>query len=160
MSLTAEERHRLKKLLERYEGDFHVQQMKQYKQHGNVTTFDHCKNVTYVSFWMNWRLGLHADEQALATGAFLHDFYLYDWHVPEDYHHLHGFSHADTACRNAEAFFCVGPKEQGIIQSHMWPLNITQIPKSREAVIVCIADKFCSLLETLLRGGKGFIICG
>jgi len=160
MFLDAGERHRLEKLLEGYETNPHVQEMRNYIQHGNVTTFDHCMNVVYASFWLNWRLRLHADEKILATGAFLHDFYLYDWHVPEDYHRLHGFSHAETASRNAVEFFCIGTEEQQVIESHMWPLNITRIPKSREAVIVCVADKFCSVLEIFVQRKKGFRICG
>ncbi len=151
MFLTDAEQNQLKELLSRFEGDSHVQDMKKYIQHGSVTTFTHCKNVTYVSFWMNRKFKLCSDEKALVTGAFLHDFYLYDWHVPEEYHRLHGFSHAKVASGNAVKFFGIGPKEQSIIQCHMWPLNITCIPQSREAVIVCLADKVCSLIEIFVH---------
>ena len=57
-----------------------IEENKNYIQHGDVTTYQHCKNVVRVSFWLNRRLHLHADETSLAVGAFLHDFYLYDWH--------------------------------------------------------------------------------
>lgn len=160
MILTEKERRRLHGLLRRYEKDSHVQEMKKYIQHGKVTTYDHCLSVTCVSFWMNRRLRLKADERTLVTGAFLHDFYLYDWHVPEAYHRLHGYFHADVACKNAVQYFDVDPKVQSIIKTHMWPLNITRVPKSREAAIVCAADKICSTLETVVRGKRGFKICG
>ena len=42
-------------------------------------------------------------------------------------------------------------KEKDIIQSHMWPLNPTDIPHSREAALVCMADKMSSSYETVLE---------
>ncbi len=38
-----------------------------------------------------------------------------------------------------------------VIESHMWPLNLRSVPASREAWVVCIADKCASLYETLAR---------
>ena len=40
---------------------------------------------------------------------------------------------------------------ENIIGSHMWPLNIRNIPRSREAILVCIVDKICAVQE---RCGK------
>ena len=81
----------------------------------------------------------------------LHDFYLYDWHEKSAWHRWHGFSHPSRAWKNARRHFPMGAKEENIIRSHMWPLIPWQIPKSREAVIVCLADKCCSLYETTAR---------
>jgi len=39
--------------------------------------------------------------------------------------------------------------EKDIIRKHMWPLTVTRIPRCREAGIVCLVDKFCSLAETV-----------
>lgn len=160
MRLTARERERLGVLLNQYKNDPHVQEMKQYIHHGKVTTYDHCMNVTCVSFLLNRRLKLRADEKALVTGAFLHDFYLYDWHKPEKYHRLHGYFHADVSMRNAITYFHIGAKEQEIIHCHMWPLNITRIPRCREAAVVCFADKVCSTLEIIAGRKRGLRICG
>ena len=91
---------------------------------------------------------VHADERELVRGALLHDYYLYDWHEPHG--KLHGFSHPAVALNNAKRDFDLSSKEQNIIASHMWPLTISKFPKSREAVLVGIADKLCSAKETLL----------
>lgn len=160
MILTQIENSRLTAILSPYMEDIRACEMRKYIQHGAVSTFQHCVNVARVSFWINRRLKCGSDERALAIGAFLHDFYLYDWHVKDVSHRLHGFSHALAAKNNAVKYFDIGDKEQKIIASHMWPLNITCVPRSREALIVCIADKYCSLVESLAQRKRGRIICG
>ena len=80
MQLSTTEHEQLYAILQQYDENPQVQRMREFIQHGDVTTYQHCKNVVRVSFWLNRRLHLHADETSLAVGAFLHDFYLYDWH--------------------------------------------------------------------------------
>jgi uncharacterized protein len=126
--------------------------MKRYVQHGSVSTYQHCISVTRLSQRIDRLLHLHSDRRTLTTGAMLHDFYLYDWHHKDGgTHRLHGFRHADTAARNARAYFHIDDRVRHVIECHMWPLNLTRIPHSREAWIVCAADKAVSLYETLFR---------
>ena len=132
--------------------DPRCQEMKEYVQHSDVTTFDHCFDVAKKSFYFARKMHLKVDEKALVVGAFLHDYYLYDWHDYGD--KLHGYHHADRALRNALRDFEIGETEQSIIKCHMWPLNLFSIPKSREAWIVCAADKWVSLQETLFMRRK------
>ena len=128
-----------------------VLQMRRYVQHGSVSTFRHCEAVARLSCRINRLFRLRADEGALVRAGMLHDFYLYDWHVPDKSHRLHGFRHPRRAMENAVRYFDISPKERQIILSHMWPLTLTQPPRSREAWIVCAADKLCAIAETFRR---------
>lgn len=152
--LTDKERKKLNRLLRHYRADELVQKMKLFKQHGRVSTYDHCESVTKLSYWLNHRLHLHADDKTLVHGAFLHDFYLYDWHDGDGTDELHGFYHAGKALKNAREHFKVNKKVAHVIESHMWPLNLTKVPRTREAAIVCAADKCVSLVETLAMREK------
>ena len=69
----------------------------------------------------------------------------------QQHHPLARFKHARIARYNAETVFKLTDKEKDIIQSHMWPLNPTDIPHSREAALVCMADKMSSSYETVLE---------
>lgn len=151
MRLSNQEFAELKRNLARYLSRNDVRQMANFQHHGAVSTLAHCQNVATVSFWLNRRLHLRADESALICGAVLHDYYLYDWHDPDPSHRLHGFHHAEVALKNAMEDFRLGEKEQMIIRTHMWPMNITKVPRCREAVIVCATDKYVSLMETLFQ---------
>lgn len=132
--------------------DPRVRKMKNYTQHGSITTYDHCRYVALLSVKINCLLHLQADEETLVKGAMLHDYFLYDWHEhPFDENGLHGFYHAETALRNAKQDFRIDPDVEHVIACHMWPLNITRIPRSREAWLVCIADKWVSGKETLFH---------
>lgn len=149
MYLNLRERRALNGLLRPLERRPEVQAMKRYTQHGRVSTYEHCQRVTERSYWLSRRLGWRVDEEALVTGALLHDFYLYDWHDKRPGGKLHGFTHPAAACENARRVFDIGEKEQGIIRSHMWPLTLFHAPVCREAWLVSLADKWCSLEETL-----------
>ena len=131
-----------------------VRQMKKYRQHGNSTTFDHSLNVAVISFRIAKMFGIKISEEELARGAMLHDFFLYDIQNDNVSAFEHGFGHANKAVKNADKYFNLTGKEKDIIYSHMWPLNITHVPRCKESIIVSIADKCSALDERLNLSGK------
>lgn len=129
-----------------------VEQMKELSHHKVTTTYTHCLNVAEYSYQLAKRLHIKVDEESLAMGALLHDFYLYNYRAQDEiggYEHL--TKHPGNALKNAKIYFEVSDKVENIIASHMWPLTITKLPKSREAVLVCIADKVCAFKELALH---------
>ncbi len=126
-----------------------VQEMNRYLQHGNTSTLTHCLIVAYYSYRLALLLPMRFQYKSLIRGAILHDFYLYDWHIPDKSHKLHGFVHPRFALSNARRYFNLNFVEEDIILKHMWPLTLRTVPCCREAFLVSIVDKVCSLAETL-----------
>ena len=122
-------------------------ELKKYYQHGKTTIFKHCRNVSFCSYKVGKRISKKIDLDALVRSAFMHDFFMYDWHEKSNWHKLHGFTHPLVAAQNAEKYFNVSKKTLKIIKSHMWPLTITRIPTSREAWILSICDKLVTIYE-------------
>ena len=154
--LTPKEERDFRRIVEPFDKNPKVQEMKKYIQHGRITTYEHCMDVAKKAFYFNRRLHLKAREREMVVAAFLHDFYLYDWHNKDGgSHDWHGFIHADRAADNARRIFHIGHLEQDIIRCHMWPLNITRIPKNRESLIVTLTDKLVSFKETFFKRKAG-----
>ena len=124
------------------------EQQDNFIQHGNITVKQHCISVARASSKICYFLRINCDERSLVRGALLHDYFLYDWHIPEKNHNWHGFRHANIAFKNANNDFKLNILEKEIIKKHMWPLTAIP-PKCKEAWIVNIADTYCSLLETV-----------
>ncbi len=124
-----------------------------YFQHGTTTVHKHSRNVAYYSLLfakkMEEKLNIHFNYNNLIIGAFLHDLFLYDWHEKDASHRLHGYRHPVTASRNAKEMCHVNEDVIKIIKSHMWPLTITRVPITREAIIVCLVDKIVAINETI-----------
>ncbi len=152
---------RLKKLLNRYGNDIlHAEKFVKsggYIQHGSMSVMQHSINVAKCSLRIAKKLGIKCNKRDLIRGALLHDYFQYDWHSREHcgIRNLHGFYHPGIALRNAEKEYRLNGIQRDVIKKHMWPLTVVP-PVCREAWIVTMADKYCSLLETLYlqKGAK------
>lgn len=128
-----------------------IQLMKQYKQHGSTTTYEHSVHVCKVSYKIGKFLHLNTKQMKnLIVGSLLHDFYLYDWHdgrIRKD--GIHAWTHPIKALNNAERYFKLNEIQKNMIRCHMFPLCLFHPPKYIESWIIIITDKYCSLVEYL-----------
>lgn len=122
-----------------------VRQMQSIRHHPGTSCYEHSVFVAYVAFRLARRMGW--DYMAAARGGLLHDLYLYD---PKDRAAHPGnqcFDHPQFALKNAKALCAdLSKLEENIIVSHMWPLA-KEMPHSKEAVAVNLADKLCAAAE-------------
>jgi len=148
------DRERFEQVLDELQQDPKILKMQKFSQHQGNTTLQHCRNVALYSFQLAERLHWKVDEEALARGAMLHDYYLYSIQDKGVSAWRHGTGHPQTALDNARKDFTLNRKEENIIRSHMWPLTITHVPASKEALLVSMADKYCASREMLTQRGE------
>ncbi len=120
-----------------------VQKLLDYTHHQSVDRLQHVTSVAYISYLLCRRLNL--DYNAAARGAMLHDLFYYGRFDSEKIR-FHYFRHPSAALENARNIFSLIKKEENIIKRHMWPITLLP-PASREALIVCLVDKYCATLE-------------
>lgn len=135
------------KILKEIAEEPHIKEMKSYKQHINTNSYHHSLHVAFIAYGMAKRLGWSIDKRSLIRGAMLHDFYLYDIEEMGYSAYKHGTSHAKESLHNAEKYYNLTSIEKDIIYSHMFPLNLTHLPHTKEAILVTLADKYCALKE-------------
>lgn len=124
-----------------------VNQMKRYRQHFDVSTFEHCLNVSYISYKICKKLKL--DYVSMARAALLHDLFLYDWRnhgIHKKITDKHAFTHPKCALENAKKVTSLNEKEEDIILAHMWPVTF-KFPKYWESFIITLVDKYSALEE-------------
>lgn len=127
-----------------------VQKMKNYRQHYDTSTYEHCFYVAYISYKICKKLGL--DYKAAARAGMLHDLFLYDWRNSKKLLNLersHAFIHPKIALENASKLFELTKKEKDIIVKHMWPVTI-KLPKYPESFIVTFVDKYSAIQESFI----------
>ena len=123
-----------------------VQKMKDFRQHYNTSCYDHCIQVSLISYKICKKLRL--DYKSAARAGMLHDLFLYDWRKKDNGRKgLHAFTHPRTALENASMLFELSKREQDIILKHMWPLTI-KLPRYPESFIVTLVDKYSALSES------------
>ena len=130
-----------------------MQALRTFIQHGAVTRYEHCLSVSYIALELADKLRANVDRRSMVRGALLHDFFMYDWHDPGNLRLMHGFTHAKEALQNAQKEFKLNDIERDVIKKHMFPLNPAP-PRFKETAVLCLADKYCALRETVLQRKK------
>lgn len=129
-------------------GRFH--ELRHYAQHGGTTVYDHSVSVARAALNLARRLPVRLDYLSLVRGALLHDYFLYDWHVPDPLRPNHALFHPRIAWDNAERDYGLNHTEADIIRRHMFPL-VPVPPRTKEGWIVCWVDTWCAFRETVNR---------
>ena len=148
MRLTEEQKQELEAIYQRFLNDPKIQKMKDIPMHRGSNTYLHSFRVAKLSIK---RAMSHkeVDLKTLLIASILHDYYLYDWRKDKEKRKHHGSNHPSIAVENASKDFGISEEEKEIIKSHMWPINIKDFPKTKEARIMSHADKNIATREAL-----------
>lgn len=123
-------------------------------KHHNTTRLDHLLKVSYYSYIISKKLNL--DYKQVARAGLLHDYYeeeIEDIDNVKDKFTLFTSGHPKKAIENAKKITELSEKEEDIIRSHMFPIDI-RIPKYKESWIVSIVDKGLSIKEFYFKFEK------
>lgn len=122
------------------------EEMSQIKHHDS-TRLNHLLKVSYCSYKIAKYLRLDYDQ--VARAGLLHDFYLesvYDHDSIKERVLLYTIKHPQKAVENAKKYFQLTEKEEDIIRTHMFPVDI-KVPKYAESWVVSFVDKGVSTIE-------------
>ncbi len=135
---------------------YELNKLNHFVQHRGFNRLDHCIAVALISYKLGLLFDIDIDARSMIRGALMHDFYLYDWRnqTGRKGGMFHCFTHPQEACNTAAEHFEINSLEQNIILRHMWPLTVVP-PTCYEALIVSLADKYCTIKE-VLRSRKNF----
>lgn len=150
MKLSLEQKEKLENIYQSFLNDEKILRMKNIKMHRGSNCYEHTFKVVKRSMHhVEISKKKDIDPEIVLLGAILHDYYLYDWRTDYSKRKGHAKNHTQIALENASRDFNVSPEVKKVIGSHMWPINIKNYPKSREAKIVSINDKITALCESL-----------
>lgn len=146
MEITSERKQELEDIYQFYLHNEKILKMKEISMHRGSNCYIHSFKVTKLAIKRALR-HKKGDLYVILVGAILHDYYLYDWRIERDKMKHHLSSHPFAAAENATRDFNIPPKIKKVIESHMWPVNFTEFPKSKEARIISNADKAIYIKE-------------
>lgn len=116
-------------------------------KHHDSNRFEHSLKVSFYAYKVAKKL--HLNYKDVARGGLLHDFFLertVDYKKAKDKFKLYTTNHPKMAVVNAKKYFNINNKEEDIIRSHMFPIDI-KIPKYAESWVVSSVDKVISVYE-------------
>ena len=150
MKITVEEKERLENIYQTFLNDEKILRMKDISMHRGSNCYEHSFKVAKKAIRKSLRsCRNNLNLEVILLGSILHDYYLYDWRKDRSKLKKHGKNHPGIAIDNASKDYDISDEVKKVIKSHMWPINIKEYPKSREAKIVSISDKAVTIGESL-----------
>ena len=150
MKINKEQKESLEKIYQTFLNDEKIKRMMNIQMHRGSNCYVHSFKVAKKSIQRALQINdKKINLELVLIGAILHDYYLYDWRDDRSKLRKHGKNHPHIAAENAEKDFDVSKEVKKIISSHMWPINFSEFPNTKEARIVSICDKAVSLGEAL-----------
>ena len=148
MKISEQRKQNLEEIYQTFLHDEKVLRMKEIPMHRGSNCYEHCFKVARLAIKRALR-HKHPALEVILLAAILHDYYLYDWRKDRSLLKHHGQNHPYLAAENAEKDFGISPVIKEAIQSHMWPINFKEFPKTKEARIVSLADKAVCIREAM-----------
>ena len=117
-------------------------------EHHGISRYDHSLKVSYYSYKI--AKVLHLDYEQTAVGGLLHDFFLSPENRTQKERLKSVFTHPKQAVAMAITQFELTKKEEDMIRSHMFPINLS-VPKYAESWIVSLVDKCVATNEFAIK---------
>ena len=146
MELTEERKQELEAIYQSFLHDEKILKMKEVSMHRGSNCYIHSFKVARLAIKRALR-HKRGDLYVILVGSILHDYYLYDWRNERDKMKKHLSSHPYTAAKNALRDFNISEEVKKVIECHMWPVNFSDFPETKEARIISNADKAIYLKE-------------
>lgn len=150
MILTKEDKQHLEDIYQSFLHNEKILRMKHIRMHRGSNCYEHSFKVAKKAIYHAIRYhkkGLNLE--SILLGSILHDYYLYDWRDDKSKKKKHGHNHPFIASENSSKDFNISKEVKDIIESHMWPINMKNFPKSKESRIVSNADKMVTIGESM-----------
>lgn len=148
MLVADEKKQELESIYQSFLHDERVKRMKEIPMHRGSNCYIHSFKVAKLAIKRAMR-HKKGNLYVILLASILHDYYLYDWRKDISKMKNHMSQHPYIAATNAINDFDIYSEVVDAIKSHMWPVNLTQFPKTKEARIVSNADKSIYLKEII-----------
>ena len=148
MKLTEEIKKQLEEVYQSFLNDERILKMKEIPMHRGSNCYIHSFKVAKLAIKRAIR-HIKGNLFNILIASILHDYYLYNWREDHSKRKHHLSSHPYIAAENAEKDFAIHKPIINAIHSHMWPVNISDFPKTKEARILSLADKTIYIREII-----------
>ena len=149
MTLTKERKESLQKTYQYFLHHEDILKMKDIPAHRGSNVYLHTFKLVKDVMRKAIKSRKELDLENLLVATILHDYYLYNWRTTKERPHPHGKYHPHVAAMNAKRDFNISDKAAQMIETHMWPFNLFNPPKTKEARLLCNVDTWVALKECL-----------